>query len=238
MWLRVLAFVALLLLPAPSWAALAVDAAASCAGTGVSSLTCAHTVSGADRELVNWISWYHSTSTLSGSAYNGVALTAIPSGSAANGQYHIDGLHLIAPATGTNNLVATFSGSVFDVGMGSVSFTGADQTNPLGTAVTATGTSTTPSVTVSSAAGEIVIDGLVIVHGGTLTVGGSQTQQWNSIASGGYIKYAGSTQNGAASTTNTWTNSTSQVWAQGAVPVKPVAVASSAPMRALLGVGK
>jgi hypothetical protein len=77
-----------------------------------------------NRELVNWISWYHSTSTLSGSAYNGVALTAIPSGSAANGQYHIDGLHLIAPATGTNNLVATFSGSVFDVGMGSVSFTG------------------------------------------------------------------------------------------------------------------
>jgi len=134
---------------------------------------------------VNWISWHHSGSTLNGSTYNAVALTAIPSGSAANGQYHIDGLHLIAPATGTNNLVATFSWNVFDVGMGSVSFTGADQTTPLGTAVTATGTSTTPSVTVSSAAGEIVIDGLVIVHGGTLTVGGSQTQQWNSIASGG-----------------------------------------------------
>lgn len=223
MWLRVFAFVALLLLPASSWAALAVDATASCAGNGVSSLTCAHTVSGENRELVNWISWYHSTSTLSGSTYNGVALTAIPSGSAANGQYHIDGLHLIAPATGTNNLVATFSGGVFDVGMGSVSFTGADQTTPLGTAVTATGTSTTPSVTVSSAAGEIVIDGLVITHGSTLTVGGSQTQRWNAIASGGFIKYAGSTQNGASSTTNTWTSGNSQTWAQGAVPVKPVA---------------
>lgn len=238
MWLRALAFAALLLLPAPSWAQVAVDAAASCAGTGVSSLTCAHTVSGANRELVNWISWYHSVNTLNGSTYNAVSLTAIPSGSAANGQYHIDGLHLIAPATGTNNLVATFSGNVVDVGMGSVSFTGADQTTPLGTAVTATGTSTTPSVTVSSAAGEIVVDGLAIVHGGTLTVGGSQTQRWNAIASGGFIKYAGSTQGGAASTTNTWSNSTSQVWAQGAVPVKPVAVASSAPMRALLGVGK
>lgn len=238
MWLQGLAFAALLLLPAHSWAALAVDAAASCAGTGVSSLTCAHTVSGSNRELVNWISWYHPLSTLSGSAYNGVSLTAIPSGSAANGQYHIDGLHLIAPATGTNNLVATFSGSVYDVGMGSVSFTGADQTTPLGTAVTATGTSTTPSVTVSSAAGEIVVDGLAIIHGSTLTVGGSQTQQWNAIATGGFIKYAGSTQNGAASTTNTWTNGNSQTWAQGAVPVKPVAVASSAPKRALFGVGQ
>lgn len=236
MWLRVIVFVALLLLPAHSWAALAVDAAASCAGTGVSSLTCAHTVSGSNRELVNWVSWYHWASTLSGSAYNGVSLTAIPSGSAANGQYHIDGLHLIAPATGTNNLVATFSGSVYDVGMGSVSFTGADQTTPLGTAVTATGTSTTPSVTVSSAAGEIVVDGLAIIHGGTLTVGGSQTQRWNEIALAGTIKYAGSTQGGAASTTNTWTNSTSQVWAQGAVPVKPVAVSASSRFT-LTGIG-
>ena len=236
MWLRVIVFVALLLLPAHSWAALAVDAAASCSGNGVSSLTCAHTVSGSNRELVNWVSWYHWASTLSGSAYNGVSLTAIPSGSAANGQYHIDGLHLIAPATGTNNLVATFSGNVFDVGMGSVSFTGADQTTPLGTAVTATGTSTTPSVTVSSAAGEIVVDGLAIIHGGTLTVGGSQTQRWNEIALGGTIKYAGSTQGGAASTTNTWTNSTSQVWAQGAVPVKPVAVSASSRFT-LTGIG-
>jgi len=238
MLLRVLVFAALLLLPVPSWGQLAKDATSSCAGTGVSSLTCAHTVSGANREIVNWISWYHSLSALSGLTYNSVALTAIPSGSTANGQYHIDGSHLIAPATGTNNMVATFTGNVFDVGMGSTSFTGADQTTPLGTAVTATGTSTTPSVTVSSAAGEIVLDGLVIIHSSTLTVGGSQTQEWNAIANSGFIKYAGSSQNGAASVSNTWTNGTSQAWAQGAVPIKPVAVATSVPLRTLLGVGK
>ncbi len=236
MWLRVFAFVALLLLPASSWAALAVDATASCAGSGVSSLTCAHTVSGANRLLVVWVSYFDSADAPTGATYNGVAMTAIPSSTAANGNYKIAGFYLIAPATGTNNIIVSFSGSMMDMGAGAVSFTDAHQTTPLGTAVTATGTSTTPSVTVSSAAGEIVVDGLAIVHGGTLTVGGSQTQRWNAVASGGYIKYAGSTQGGAASTTNTWTNSTSQVWAQGAVPVKPVAVSASSRFT-LTGIG-
>lgn len=236
MWLRVFAFVALLLLPASSWAALAVDATASCAGSGVSSLTCAHTVSGINRLLVVWVSYFDSADTPTGATYNGVAMTAIPSSTAANGNYKIAGFYLIAPATGTNNVVISFSGTMSDMGAGSVSFTDAHQTTPLGTAVTATGTSTTPSVTVSSAAGEIVVDGLAIIHGSTLTVGGSQTQRWNAIASGGFIKYAGSTQNGASSTTNTWTNGNSQTWAQGAVPVKPVAVSASSRFT-LTGIG-
>lgn len=222
MWLRVFAFVALLLLPASSWAALAVDAIGSDSGSG-SSLTFAHTCSGSNRLLVVWVSYYDSFDTPTGVTYNGVAMTAIPSSTAANGDYKIAGYYLINPATGTNNVVISFTGSMFDIGAGSVSFTDAHQTTPLGTAVTATGTSTTPSVTVSSAAGEIVLDGLVIVHSGTLTVDGSQTQQWKANTGNAFIKYAGSTEGGAASTTMSWSNSTSQAWAAGAVPVKPVA---------------
>lgn len=201
--------------------ALAVDAIASGTGTG-SSLTFSHTCAGVNRLLIVWVSYFDSADTISSVTYNGVAMTAIPSGSAANGNYKIAGYYLIAPATGANNVVVTFSGAVSDFGGGSISFTDAHQTTPLGTAVTATGTSTSPSVTVSSASGEFVADGLIIVHGGTLTVGGSQTQRWNAIATNGFIKYAGSTQGGAGAVSNTWSNSSSQVWAQGAVPVKPV----------------
>lgn len=201
--------------------ALAVDAIGSGSGSG-SSLTFAHTCSGSNRLLVVWVSYYDSLDTPTGVTYNGVAMTAIPSSTAANGDYKIAGYYLINPATGTNNVVISFTGSMFDIGAGSVSFTDAHQTTPLGTAVTATGTSTTPSVTVSSAAGEIVLDGLVIVHSGALTVDGSQTQRWKANTGNAFIKYAGSTEGGAASTAMSWSNSTSQAWAAGAVPVKPV----------------
>lgn len=202
--------------------ALAIDAISSTHGTG-SSLTFAHTCSGSNRLLIVWVSYFDSADTPTGATYNGVAMTAIPSSTAANGNYKIAGFYLIAPATGTNNVVVSFSGDMSDMGAGAVSLTDAHQTVPLGTAVTATGTNTTPSVTVSTSAGEIVVDGLVIVHGGTLTVDGSQTQRWNSIASNGFEKYAGSTETASgASTAMSWGNSSSQAWAQGAVPVKPV----------------
>lgn len=202
---------------------LAIDAISSAHGTG-SSLTFAHTCSGLNRLLVVWVSYFDSADAPTGATYNGVAMTAIPSSTAANGNYKIAGFYLIAPATGTNNIVVSFSGAMSDMGAGAVSFTDAHQTTPLGTAVTATGTNTTPSVTVTTSAGEIVVDGLVIVHGGTLTVDGSQTQRWNSIASNGFQKYAGSTETAAgASTPMNWSNSSSQQWAIGAVPIKPVA---------------
>lgn len=202
--------------------ALAIDAISSAHGTG-SSLTFAHTCTGLNRLLVVWVSYFDSADAPTGATYNGVAMTAIPSSTAANGNYKIAGFYLIAPATGPNNIVVSFSGAMSDMGAGAVSFTDAHQTTPLGTAVTATGTNTTPSVTVTTSAGEIVVDGLVIVHGGTLTVDGSQTQRWNSIASNGFQKYAGSTETASgASTPMGWNNSSSQQWAIGAVPIKPV----------------
>ena len=200
----------------------AVDSVSSFASNGAGPFTWAHTCSGSDRLLRVTTSHFDSSDTVTGVTYNGVALTAVPSGSTNNGQYYITAYYLIAPDTGTHDIVVTVSGSVFDFGAGAISYTDAHQTTPLGTAVTATGTSTTPSVTVSSAADELVDDGLVIIHGGTLSVGAGQTQRWNAIASSGFIKYAGSTEGGAASTTMSWSNSSSQTWAIVAVPIKPV----------------
>lgn len=202
--------------------ALAVDNVSSFASNGAGPFTWSHTCSGSDRLLRVTTSHFDSSDTISSITYNGVALTAVPGGSTNNGQYYVTAYYLIAPDTGTHDIVVTVSGSVFDFGAGAISYTDAHQTTPLGTAVTATGTSTTPSVTVSSAADELVDDGLVIIHGGTLSVGAGQTQRWNAIASSGFIKYAGSTEGGAASTTMSWSNSSSQTWAIVAVPIKPV----------------
>lgn len=102
---------------------------------------------------------------------------------------------------------------------------------------TATGTSTTPSVIVSSAADQIVVDGLTIVHSGTLSVGASQTQRWNIIGGNGFLKSGGSTETGAASSTMSWSNSTSQDWALAAVPIKPVSTAITSHLGTLLGIG-
>lgn len=209
--------------------ALAVDSTSQAAGSGGGPFTWAHTCAGSDRLLLVGIAHYDSSDPVDSVTYNGVALTAVPSGSTTNGQYWIDLYYLIAPDAGTYNIVVTVAGNVFDFGAGATSLTGVHQTVPLGTAATATGTSTTPSVTVSSAADELVFDSLVIIHSGTLTVGAGQTQRWNAIAAFGFIKYAGSTEGGAASTTMSWSNSSSQTWAIVAVPIKPTGGGSGGP---------
>lgn len=240
MLLRALAFVVLSLCAAPSWAALAIDSASSAGCGSCTSLSWSHTVSGSDTVLVIGISGYDTTpDVVTGVTYNGVAMTLIPSSSGTNGGHTVAFYGLIAPTTGTNTVVVSASGTMTDLGAGAVSFTGAHQTTPFGTANTATGTSTAPSVNVSSAADEIVVDTLSIIHNGTLTVGAGQTQQWQAIGGFGFIKYAGSTETGSATTTMSWANSTSQAWAISAVPVKPVgAAAATVRLRTFVGVGQ
>lgn len=217
--------------------AIAVDAVSSASGSGTGPFTWSHTCTGSDRLLLVFITIYHISSTVSGVTYNGVAATAVPSGSATNGNYAVYSYYLIAPATSSNTVSVSVSGGVYDVGVAAISLTGVHQSSPLGTAVTATGSSTTPSVNVSSAADEIVVDGLVIVHNGTLSVGAGQTSRWNAATGNGFIKQAGSTEGGTGTTTMSWTNSTSQDWATVGIPVKPVAAASTLHQLCLTGVG-
>jgi len=218
--------------------ALAIDAVTDASGSGAGPFAWSHTCAGSDRVLLVGISYYDSADTVSALTYNSVAMTVVPSSTVSNGQYTSTLYRLIAPATGSNTVSVTFTGGVFDFKAGSVSFTGADQTTPLGTANTATGSSTTPSVTVTSATGEIVLDNLTIVHSGTLSVDGSQTQRWNGTGAAGFIKGAASTEDGSTSTTMSWSNSTSQAWAISGVSVKPVASAAAGVRQlCLTGVG-
>ena len=206
--------------------ALAVDAISTVSGSGVGPFSWLHTCTGSDRLLIVGIAHYDSVDSVSGVTYNGDAMTAVPSGATNNGEYYITLYYLIAPDTGSNTISVSVTGNVFDFGGAGISITGAHQATPLGTAATATGTSTAPSVNVTSASGELVVDALAIVHGGTLSVGSGQTSRWNAPTANAFVKHAGSTEAGAATTTMSWSNSTSQAWAIAAVPVKPAAAGS------------
>ncbi|MFL5304729.1 MAG: hypothetical protein ACJ8F1_05925, partial [Polyangia bacterium] len=87
--------------------------------------------------------------------YNGVALTF--AGASTNGTVRSEIWYLVAPASGTHNVVVTAPNATA-VTATSMSFTGVNQTTPLGSTVGAIGTSTSPQVSLTSAVGEPVFD--------------------------------------------------------------------------------
>jgi len=156
------------------------SSAGATAGAGTT-VSWSHTCTGSNRVLVVGAAVNcGSTQTITGVTYNGVAMTAVPSGrmnsnNTANVGF-VQVWYLIAPATGANTVVITASASVFSFSAGSVSFTGVDQTTPLGAAVTSFGSSAAASVAVTgTTAGNIVID--AVCTGNAVSSSG-QSLQW------------------------------------------------------------
>ena len=207
--------------------ALASDAKSSSSATLVSTLTWSHTCTGADLILVVGVETLRYSATyplqaVTGITYNGVALTKIDSQEA--GVYcRAELWYLMAPTTGAHNIIVTLAGVTGNIIGGATSWTGADQSMPLGTAAKATGTTSPITVNVVSATGEIVVDSASASNSSaiTLTVGAGQTQEWN-LTPADYRVGAGSYEDGAALVTMSWTLSTTALgWATVAVPIKP-----------------
>lgn len=211
------------------------DAAASGSVASATSLTFAHTCTGADRLLLvtaaNAI-----IADVSGVTYGGVAMTYVAD-ILRGDTIRIHLFRLIAPATGANDVIITLvSGATAIVG-GSQSFTGAHQTTPLGTPATASGYDTAPSIAVSSATGELVADAVGTEPNNAPTVGAGQTERWN-LGVGTTVRAAGSTEPGAASVTMSWTLGATQRWVIIGVSIKPAAAGGSVQQNLLLvGVG-
>src|SRR3989454_4121481 len=141
-------------------AAIAVDSISTASGNTVSTLTWSHTVgSGSNRVLLVDTSNRDGNKTITGVTYGGTALTRRGFQNGAGNGNRVEIWSLTAPSPGTANVVVTLSGAVDVVG-GAISFTGVNQTTPFGTFVSAQGTSASPSVTASSAAGQVVLDTL------------------------------------------------------------------------------
>ena len=204
--------------------AIALDAVATTTGDAAS-FTFALTVAGADRFLRVGVHWRTTSITVSGITYAGVALTRL-GGATVSVNRAVDYWYLIAPTTGTNNVVVTMSAAARTV-VGAISRTGVHQTTPLGTAATASGTSTAPSVTVTSATDELVDDALTAsVAGAVLTAGTGQTERYDTFYDPS-IQGGGSDEAGAASVAMDWTINTSQEWCQIGVGIKPAGAAGT-----------
>ena len=145
--------------------------------------------------------------------YGGVACTLVDSLAAAS--YTIYTYYFIAPPAGSTAVVASWTNSV-QAEMAVCTYYNVNQSTPLGTSAKATGTSTTASVNVTSAAGELVCDAVIGLN--SLAAGGGQTPTYDNSV---YIPDKGSYKNGAASVTMSWTLGGSNLWLIMGVSIKP-----------------
>jgi Tfp pilus assembly protein PilX len=202
--------------------AVAFDAAASTSsGSSSTTLSWTHTASGTNRVVIVGVS-YISPSATATATYGGTSMTLVGQ-QFTTGDSRMAMFSLVNPPTGAKTVTVTFSVAVNSAVGGSVSMTGANQTTPTGTFVSAVCSSggsctTTPSLTVTSVVGEMVIDTLQYDNNaGSITPGAGQNQRWN-LSQNNYG--GGSTEVGAASVAVSWTAGSGDNWAYGAVSVK------------------
>lgn len=202
-----------------------------------SSLSWSHTVGtgGTNRLLLVSVAIrdYNPPKVVSSVTYGGQALTQVGRKSQ-NQDASVEMWYLVNPPTGTNLVAITLNGTITNGGIvgGASSWTGVNQSAPLGTFASAGagfGTGTTASVNVTSGADEVVVDavGRPANCTSTDTPGLGQTQLFNSCANTG-VRLLGSSKTGASSTTMSWTLGQSESWAIGAVSIKPATVTTSA----------
>lgn len=155
---------------------------AGASATATNTVSWSHTCSGSSRLLIAAVAVGQNPDTgiTTSATYNSVAMTSVGVVHANNsGSGYVQMFRLVNPASGANTVAVTASTTVNALSAGSVSFTGVDQTTPIGTPATAFGFSTTPSVAVTgTTAGNMVIDAMVT---GTGVTSSTQTLRWSRI---------------------------------------------------------
>lgn len=189
--------------------------------------------SAADRLLAVGVSIASGTiNAPSGITYNAVALTS-RGGLTGQTFYRSEIWTLTNPAAGSNTVTITTPGVNQRIFGGAACYSGVDPTTPVGTLVSATGSSTAPSVVVTSATNDLVIDNLTSHNNSSPppSVVAGQTLRYQTIDSGSTDGISGSTKAGAASVTMSWTLSVSGQWTIVALPLKPASAAAAVPKR-------
>lgn len=225
----------LMLLGLPNLRAqVAVDATTSASATmnGTSAtLTFAHTTTTtANRVLLVGVSINITSGPTAGVVsvtYNGTALNFVGAHNDAGGTRRVEMWYLLAPANGGHNVVVTVNTTGVNEGVvaGATTFTGVDQTVPLGTFVSADGAAGANSkLDVPSVVNGMILDTLATDGTQTVTVSGPQVQQWNarsgSTTNPG-VRGVGSSRAGAPSVPVSETFSGTSNWSLGAISINP-----------------
>lgn len=128
---------------------------------------------------------------------------------------------LLAPTATTANVVVTMAGTCSEIRVNVLSAYGVDQTTPVGTFVSGEGTGANPSITVASAADDLVYD--VGYLGAAHTVGSGQTQRANTVELGASTEPAV-----GATTVMSWTMAAGE-WVQVGIAIKNLVAAGGHP---------
>jgi hypothetical protein len=196
---------------------------------GPSSITTSFTVVGAGAAdfLCVRLAWDNTTTarTVISITYAGAPLTQVASAlstvEVGGEQLGSDIWWLAAPASGANDLVTTFSGTVNGITHGWDSWAGVHQTSPVGTAATSNGTDSSADVVVDSASGEVVVGIVASIDANGAGTSSGDTQRWeNSNAAQVEITGNGSSAAGAASVMMDWTVP-AVAWCASGVSLKP-----------------
>lgn len=193
--------------------------------SALSGITLSHSCGGSNRALIVGIAgWQKSagTGSVSGVTYGGVAMTEV--GSIRTGSVLTYLFKLANPASGANNIVVTLSGTHFyTVKVQAVSYTDADQTDPVEAYNTASGYGKTASVAVTTVSADAIVHDMMHHYGtNASTVGADQTQRQQ--ANGNSTTGATSTEPkaSAGSVTMSWTWLTNnRDWSTIAAAIKP-----------------
>jgi hypothetical protein len=187
------------------------SAGAGCASS-CANLSWSHTVSGSNRILVVVVTMSDDALTITSVTFNSggsqtmTSAAKVHSNNGANG--YVEMFYLLNPNTGTGTVTVTPSTTTTG-GMigGSVSFTGASGVR---NATTNFGSAGSPTVSVTSATGNMVVDG--VCNGSPIT-NSDKTQRWlkNQDSGSGAGNGAESTAAGASSVTMSYTT-TSDFW--------------------------
>ena len=169
--------------------------------TGATSVTWSHNNNG-DAIITGVSAYIPANQTVTGVTYAGTSTTSA-------GSLSVDAIDtlahahkLSAPASGANNVVASFSGSIAAV-CGATSFSGAHQTTASLTSglVTTSGNGLSTSQDVTSATGDYVFD-LLAQFAAADVAGLGQAEGWND--NNADIYGASSTETGASTVTMSW----------------------------------
>jgi uncharacterized repeat protein (TIGR01451 family) len=208
-----------------------VGATSSAQNTSTNSLSFSHTVAAGDnRLLLVSIALGATTQTgnppnVSSVTYNGTGMTLVGSRRSGSGSDVNDDTtsfiyRLTAPPVGTANVVVSLN-AAGGIAAGATTFYNVNQTTPLGAFASQGGYGIAPSVTLSSAAGEVVFGTVSADEAPTLAPGTGIVSRWLRNAYG-FTSGGTGTATGAASVTFAYTsNDNSQDWAIAAVPVRP-----------------
>lgn len=209
--------------------AIALDTSASflAAGfnAGPTTLTNNYTVTGTNPILAVWVAIWQDTGgvgTVTTCTFNGVSLTKAqavgPEGSMAGEWWYLK-----APPTGLHSLVVTVTGAVDGIRVMPISFTGCDQTAPLGVVgpTTALGISGNPAISITSGTANSVLVAGLSRFGNTAITATTWTNAQRANASNvtAVADYLITTTAGAQTATET--GSVAQDWAMSAIELKP-----------------